>query len=525
MNTLHRAINSHSNILQPDTITSTDISINNSVGRVFKSQIKIPVYKELLDSIASYEETIILNQLIYYYDKSEYKKGLSIYDLKHLCLWDKSFQTLRKKLKTLEAKGYIESSNHTLYGKTLYRPKNTLYIKDNTLASLVESEDLPYGDYFTAAIINLFRQNLLSGSKAVKLSMQEIVDKLRLDRSRTAVKARLTELIRIKLIKPHLTGRIYTYELNENAILRIYSPEILQDQSKILEDIFIEYLNYIDKYNKKKNISFQRMLFDGYQFEDIKHIIAFLGGNKYWQNIIVNPSLLRQHYTELIELSYNALSKRKANRFIYKLQNNLLEKHLNLQEAKVYIEQENTPNLSDEKLWNTALFWCESNRNLIMSIYNKYSSMNSILEENDVYNTMIQIIYKHLKKKNSNLVRVTSSYLDKHIKGLMYAGYTRESELPSEDIISDESYSIPTNSDYSLANLKNIPEQLSHIPYNELSIIFDYIGADGKIYTQRELSKKYDMSLGSINTIISKRLNEIYSIYNLAPPNRLRHKK
>lgn len=123
MNALHRVINSHSSILQPDTITSTNISISNSIGRVFKSQIKIPVYKELLDSITSYEETIILNQLLYYYDKSEYKKGLSIYDLKHLCLWDKSFQTLRKKLKILEAKGYIESSNHTLYGKILYHPK------------------------------------------------------------------------------------------------------------------------------------------------------------------------------------------------------------------------------------------------------------------------------------------------------------------------------------------------------------------------------------------------------------------
>ncbi len=91
MNALHRVINLHSNILQPDTITSTNISISNSIGRVFKSQIKIPVYKELLDSITNYEETIILNQLLYYYDKSEYKKGLSIYDLKHLYLWDKSF--------------------------------------------------------------------------------------------------------------------------------------------------------------------------------------------------------------------------------------------------------------------------------------------------------------------------------------------------------------------------------------------------------------------------------------------------
>ena len=136
MNALHRVINLHSNILQPDTITSTNISISNSIGRVFKSQIKIPVYKELLDSITNYEETIILNQLLYYYDKSEYKKGLSIYDLKHLCLWNKSFQILRKKLKILDAKGYIESSNHILYGKTLYSPKNTLYIKDNTLASL-----------------------------------------------------------------------------------------------------------------------------------------------------------------------------------------------------------------------------------------------------------------------------------------------------------------------------------------------------------------------------------------------------
>ena len=95
-----------------------------------------------------------------------------------MCLWNKSFQILRKKLKILEAKGYIESSNHILYGKTLYHPKNTLYIKDNTLASLVESGDLPYSDYFTAAIINLFRQNLLSGSsKTTSANIEEFLDK------------------------------------------------------------------------------------------------------------------------------------------------------------------------------------------------------------------------------------------------------------------------------------------------------------------------------------------------------------
>jgi len=55
LNTLHRAINLHSHILQPDTITYTNININNSIGRVFKSHIIIPVYKELLDSITSYE--------------------------------------------------------------------------------------------------------------------------------------------------------------------------------------------------------------------------------------------------------------------------------------------------------------------------------------------------------------------------------------------------------------------------------------------------------------------------------------
>ena len=68
------------------------------------------------------------------------------------------------------------------------------------------------------------------------------------------------------------------------------------------------------------------MVFDGYTYEDVQHIIAFLGFNSHWQNIINNPSLLRKHYDELIELSYKCLSKRKASRHIYKLLNNLLEK-------------------------------------------------------------------------------------------------------------------------------------------------------------------------------------------------------
>ena len=40
----------------------------------------------------------ILNQILYYADKTANTQGLSIYDIKNLSLWDKSIQRLRKKL-------------------------------------------------------------------------------------------------------------------------------------------------------------------------------------------------------------------------------------------------------------------------------------------------------------------------------------------------------------------------------------------------------------------------------------------
>ena len=106
----------------------------------------------------------------------------------------------------------------------------------------------------------------------------------------------------------------------------------------------------------------------------------------------------------------------------------------------------------------------------------------------------------------------------------MFAHYTKESELPSEDIISDKNHNITINTDYSIFNLNNIPEQLAHIPYSDLKIIFDYLGTDGKVHTQRELSKKYNMSLGIISNLLSKRIKEICNIYKLPPPDRFKSK-
>ena len=42
--------------------------------------------------------------------------------------------------------------------------------------------------------------------------------------------------------------------------------------------------------------------------------------------------------------------------------------------------------------------WCQANKKLLMSIYNKYQNMNCILEDKDIYNAMIQVIFNHLKK-------------------------------------------------------------------------------------------------------------------------------
>ncbi len=59
------------------------------------SSINIPIYHELLDKFNSYSDTIVINQFLYI------DRELSVYDIKNLSLYDKSYKTLKQKLNTL----------------------------------------------------------------------------------------------------------------------------------------------------------------------------------------------------------------------------------------------------------------------------------------------------------------------------------------------------------------------------------------------------------------------------------------
>jgi len=77
------------------------------------SSMQIPIYEEFLDKYNSYEDTIIVNQLLYT------ARSLSIYDIKNLSLYDKTIRTLRKRLTSLACRGIVTRKQHpTLYNKS-----------------------------------------------------------------------------------------------------------------------------------------------------------------------------------------------------------------------------------------------------------------------------------------------------------------------------------------------------------------------------------------------------------------------
>ncbi len=83
------------------------------IKRSKHSSIQIPIYVELLDQYSTYEDTALINQMLYM------DRPLSIWDIKNLTLYDKSIRTLRKRLNSLVCRGILTRTAHpTLYNKS-----------------------------------------------------------------------------------------------------------------------------------------------------------------------------------------------------------------------------------------------------------------------------------------------------------------------------------------------------------------------------------------------------------------------
>ena len=237
------------------------------------SNEQIPIYHELLDQFKSYSDTIIVNQFL------NTDKNLSVYDVKKLSLYDKSYRTLKERLNALVCRGILSKiSTTSLYNKSYYTISQNIDVPTSTkTATVVESKNMYLGDYYIAAIINYFRSLVDNGSKQISLSIPQIINNLRFDISETAVRKRMNLLSANKIIKRKLVGRIYEYNLETDYLLERYTPKLISYESRKLEEIFTHHLNRADeKVLKNLHLSFTKMLNSGYKFQTIKHIISYL---------------------------------------------------------------------------------------------------------------------------------------------------------------------------------------------------------------------------------------------------------
>lgn len=486
------------------------------------SKLKIPIYREVLFGVSGYEEAVVFNQLLYHTKPSGvYSNGLNVYELSRVCAWDKSIQALRRRLRGLEERGLISKTGSNLYGVVRYKPVPEAWVADSTLVTLLEGCDLSVGDYWTAAILNYFRQRVLDGAGSVKVSMRELVDMLHLDRGRSAVKVRLDELEKAGILKGKLHGRIYSYELNAAYLLNNMSPEATHELGKRLNVLFSLHLNRLKIYSKTDNeLTFQRMLLDGYDYGDMLRIIAFLGVEKgIWRERVRSAAHIRKWYEELYDAVYRGISKRKASRYLYKLSNGYFESIEEKPSVTAARPLEVPDKAPDGLIWEEVIKWGEKYRGDINYLCQRYA-VNTILDKEDVYQSMLCMAFQYVKK-GKTLGSMNKSYMGKYVQGFLLARRAESgSDVSCADLegyISTADYETEKQSlpDYSG---REIPAKLLHIPPAELNVVLDYFGREGRRYNQRELALKYGKSLGYINGIIRKRVPEICTLYNLPPP-------
>ena len=461
---------------------------------------RIPIYHELLDQFKSYADTIIVNQFL------NTDKNLSVYDVKKLSLYDKSYRTLKERLNTLVCRGILSKiSTTSLYNKSYYTISPNIAVPTSTkTATVVESKNMYLGDYYIAAIINYFRSLVESGSKQISLSIPQIINNLRFDISETAVRKRMNLLSANKIITRKLVGRIYTYNLETDYLLERYTPKLISYESRKLEEIFTRHLNREnEKVPRNLHLSFTEMLNSGYKFQDIKHIISYLNLYEYRKKILTVKSLC-DNYQELSNLAVKTLSKRKASRVIYKLLNGLLDRKVVLKKVV---------RCDHNALWDQVYELVESRLAQIKFMYYKYS-YNTSLEIDDLISEYMLFLYKKCSKSNIEPKEIATSTIHGYIR--KYCSKARNgSSADNIDVESVPAVSIVGGINevelvYDNDNpLDYILDKYKEIPVEAMRIIVDILGVNGVVLTQREASVKYKMSLSSFNNYIKPYMDKV----------------
>ncbi len=434
------------------------------------NSIQIPVRDYLLELTKDLELAVLLNQMIF--SKKEY---MTLNDIKRLSLNEKTKQTIRVKLEQLIEFGLIKKykNNKIIYNQDLYTVSDSIISapEDNKILGIVEGKDLNYEfHYLMAMIINKFRTYALSGINELTISVYQLKIMLGVNNSETSIRNVLNQLEEDNYITIESSNNINTYIINTDKIITNYSLEDINKYTDELVKYYEEYLKrmayYIykhktDKYNIDWHINYSLTNFKNIikkMFEAgtadyyiLKQIIIYLIHNIDLEKY-TNPRAIKKEYKELADLSKN-LSKRKAKRFIYKFQNNLLNEESSKVLNKIY--------------WEEAEKYINKHKGTLSKYYFESRAGVNYIELEDYYQEALYIIYKILKKYNitdmtdNEKFSIDSLYSELLYKLKDYMYYKRDNikTHKQQDIAPDKrDYSICITSisdEYSYLNIIN----------------------------------------------------------------------
>lgn len=495
------------------------------------NSIQIPVRDYLLELTKDLELAVLLNQMIF--SKKEY---MTLNDIKRLSLNEKTKQTIRVKLEQLIEFGLIKKykNNKIIYNQDLYTVSDSIISapEDNKILGIVEGKDLNYEfHYLMAMIINKFRTYALSGINELTISVYQLKIILGVNNSESSIRNVLNQLEEDNYITIENSNNINTYIINTDKIINNYSLEDIKKYTDELVKYYEEYLKRmayyiyknrfknqitIDYYIKKTLDRFKNMIKKMFEtgkadYYILKHIIIYLIHNIDLEKY-TNPSAIKKEYNELAELSKD-LSKRKAKRFIYKFQNNLLNEESCKALNKIYWEEAYKLIDNYKNIFHLKYFESRAGVNLIdfedykqEAVYTVYKTLKKYniidINDNTKYDAefLLSAILYRLKEKMFNNRETVETEENKRtivkystdISNLNLSAYLNNEEQEQEQVEIDFDTNTGINKLFSILNERSI------------FIIKKYTGYDGQTLTFKEIGEKLGIT-ESITARIYKR--------------------
>lgn len=500
------------------------------------NSIQIPVRDYLLELTKDLELAVLLNQMIF--SKKEY---MTLNDIKRLSLNEKTKQTIRVKLEQLIEFGLIKKykNNKIIYNQDLYTVSDSIISapEDNKILGIVEGKDLNYEfHYLMAMIINKFRTYALSGINELTISVYQLKIMLGVNNSESSIRNVLNQLEEDNYITIENSNNINTYIINTDKIINNYSLEDIKKYTDELVKYYEEYLKRmayyiyknrlknqitIDYYIKKTLDRFKNMIKKMFEtgkadYYILKHIIIYLIHNIDLEKY-TNPSAIKKEYNELAELSKD-LSKRKAKRFIYKFQNNLLNEESCKALNKIYWEEAYKLIDNYKNIFRLKYFESRASVNLIdfedykqEAVYTVYKTLKKYniidINDNTKYDAefLLSAILYRLKEKMFNNRETVETEENKRtivkystdISNLNLSAYLNNEEQEQEQVEIDFDTNTGINKLFSILNERSI------------FIIKKYTGYDGQTLTFKEIGKKLGITESIIARIYKRAIQQL----------------